>query len=130
MSTHPQTQPRELGERSRNVEVLRLNVTPPAFASSTTNFTSLYYAKGVAGTAFIKVNIPFTTGQIVGILGTRGTTTMNSSYGSSPTYSSTLNGKPITLTRLLLGVGERARGTPVGTPVGWTLQRLRFRTIP
>jgi hypothetical protein len=94
--------PTSAGTGPQNVEVLRLNVTPPAYSSSTTSFSSLYYAKGVAGTAFIKVNIPFTTGQIVGILGTRGTTTMNSSYAASPTYNTTLNGKPITLTRLLL----------------------------
>ena len=94
--------PTSAGTGPQNVEVLRLNVTPPTYSASTTNFTSLYYAKGVAGTAFIKVNIPFTTGQIVGILGTRGTTTMNSSYATSPTYSTTLNGKPITLIRLLL----------------------------
>lgn len=94
--------PTDVGTDVQNIEVLRLNVTPPDFSASTSNFTSLFYATGVAGTSFVKVNLSFKSGQIVGILGARGTTTMNSSYAASYTYNTTLNGKAIVLRRLIL----------------------------
>ena len=57
-------------------------------------------AAAVAGTDFVAMSIPVAAGDMIGILGARGTTTMNNSYGQTSTYATTIKGNAVTLARL------------------------------
>jgi hypothetical protein len=89
--------PTDVGTAVQNVEVLRINAALP-----TTSYTSLVYKKGVTGSAFIPVNVPITKGEVIGVLGARGTTTMYNSYAGVYTYATTIGGQSVTLQRLML----------------------------
>lgn len=89
--------PTDIGTAVQNVEVLRLNAVP-----DTSSYTSLFYKSGVAGTGFITTSVAIKKGEIVGVLGTRGTTTMYNSYASAYTYSTTIGGQAVTLLRLMM----------------------------
>ena len=79
-----------------------MSVTPPAFPSSTTSFTTLYYATGVNGPNYVPVSIPVQQGDVIGILGARGnTSTLVTSYGQSAPVSSVIQQQPVTLHRLV-----------------------------
>lgn len=87
-----------------NVEFVRFTQgPPPAFAGTTNNFNSLFYAAGVAGTNMIPVpNIPVTSGNIYGTYGARSNplnlTQMMNSYGATGTITN-VNGTNMTLQR-------------------------------
>ena len=88
--------PTTASTNNQHIEVVRFNSgAPPAFATTTNNFTSLARHRNIAGTGTITVNIPVSTGDYIGILGSRGTT---NSYG--PKYTSNIDGKSVTLTRM------------------------------
>jgi hypothetical protein len=89
--------PTDVGTGVQNVEVLKLSSAP-----DTSSYTSLAYHKGVAGTNWIYVKIPINKGDIIGILGARGTTTMNNSYMATSTYTTSISGQSVTLARLML----------------------------
>ena len=94
--------PTDVGTEVQNIEIVRLSAAPPAYSTVTNSFTSLGRFVNVAGTAFIAVNIPVAAGDVIGILGARGTTTMHNSYGATTanTYSSAIKGSAVTLKRL------------------------------
>ena len=88
----------------QNIQVVSFdgNTPPPNYPSSTTTHTTLFYTNsGPSGNDWIPVNIPVTAGTVIGILGARGTATMNNAYGTGFPYSSTMGGSPVTLTRLI-----------------------------
>jgi len=92
--------PTVLGTGVQNVQILKLPSKPPAYSSSTTTHTTLLYSKGVSGTKYISCTIPIKKGDIIGILGGRGTSTLKNSYGTGG-YSSKILGKAVTLTRFI-----------------------------
>jgi len=94
--------PTDVGTDPQNIQVIRFNSgPPPLYSASTTDFVTLGYWNNVPGTGWIAVNIAVQSGDIIGILGTRGTTTMNNSYGVSDSYATSILGQPVTLYRLL-----------------------------
>ena len=79
-----------------NIEVVRLDAPPPLFTTVTNSFTSLFRTVNDASAGFIPVSIQVTTGQIIGILGQRGTV---NSYGAGP-FDTDIFGQAVTLARL------------------------------
>lgn len=63
-----------------------------------TAFTTVAYIQGAPNGVIQNVNIPVSSGEVLGILATAGTYT---SYSSVSSFSSTIAGQPITLYRLL-----------------------------
>jgi len=88
--------PTDASTSSQNIQVIDLDSIPPIFSAVTNNFTTLALFQNVTGTAILPVSIPISTGDIIGIFGTRGT---SNSYGTNP-YTSAIDGIPVTLTRL------------------------------
>lgn len=91
--------PTDVGTEVQNIEVVKFPAAPPAFSAVTNSFTSLGRFVNVAGSNFVAVNIPVASGDIIGILGARGTTTMHNSYGQIA-YVSSIKGSSVTLRRL------------------------------
>lgn len=109
--------PDETNAGVQNVEVVRLHSQPPNlnddpsqtmddpsgkdFIDATTNsFVSLFRRIGVTGKSIIHTTIPVRAGDIIGILGAAGTTTMKNSYASSNEYSTKILGESVTLKRM------------------------------
>jgi len=82
---------------TQNLAVVRLNVTPPTFGTTTNDFTTLYLTQGNTNTGVIPVFIPVNTGDIIGILGTRDAAE-NNSYGANPS-TVTILGQSVSLAR-------------------------------
>lgn len=88
----------------QHVEFVRFTQgPPPAFAGTTNNFVSLFYANNVAGTNMIPVpNVPVVNGNIYGTYGARSNvnipTQMMNSYGATATITN-VNGINMTLLR-------------------------------
>jgi gliding motility-associated-like protein len=84
-----------------HVEVVKFTSgAPPAYPGTTNNFVSLFYADSVTGTNPISCNIPVTSGDIIGIYGSRsgtGNNMANSYDGTAPT--TTVLGNSFTLYR-------------------------------
>ena len=81
-----------IGGTVSGVAVLKLPSSPPLYPTVTNSFTTLYLNQNITGTNVVAVNIPIYAGDIIGIMGERG------SYGS---YGPTTN--PFTST---LGIGS------------------------
>ena len=88
--------PTDASTAAQSVEIVLFNSAVPAWSSTTNDFDSLFRAVGVAGTSPIPTSIFVEAGDIIGVLGWRGT---SNSYGTSP-YASSILGQPVTLTRL------------------------------
>ena len=84
--------PEYTSAQTQNIQVVRFDgaQTPPELSSSSSSTTAhntlFYTASGASGNDFITVNIPVVAGEVIGILGTRGTSTMHNMYGSTNTY--------------------------------------------
>lgn len=84
---------------NQSVEIVRFTSPPPNYASTTNAFTSLFSAKDVAGTNFIATGDIFvSSGDIIGVLGSRGNGV--NSFQSGPYSSTGFFGNGVTLTRL------------------------------
>lgn len=92
----------------QHVEVVRFTAgAPPAYPSTTNSFVFLAQYYNVNSTTIIPVSIPINAGQIIGVYGSRSTTSgfgcaTSNSYGScvSPDgYPTTISGSPTTLYR-------------------------------
>ncbi len=82
----------------QSIAVVRFNgnVPPPVFAATTNAFTTLFYTRSNPGSATIPCNIQVLAGEVIGILGYRGTT---NSYAPGD-YNTTIFGMPVQLQRL------------------------------
>jgi PKD repeat protein len=91
------------GGGNQNIQVVRFTAIPPAFSASTTAHTTLYSTVNNSSAGPITVSVAVETGDIIGILGTRGPNggTVTNSYGSSNTFATTIDGNPVVLSRLL-----------------------------
>lgn len=79
-----------------DVAILLLNNNPPLFSGSTNDFSTLLLARGGVGSDLLSTNIVVHTGDIIGVLGSRGGV---NSYGASP-YATDILGHGVTLARL------------------------------
>jgi subtilisin family serine protease len=93
--------PDESGNGKQNVEVVRFNnqTPPPVYSSTTNNFVSLMRLVNEQSGNILSVNIPVSTGDVIGILGAAGTSTMHNSYGLGD-FISNIGGYSVTLKRL------------------------------
>lgn len=87
------------GTGSQSIAVVRFDpsVTPPTFSATTNAFTTLFLTQNNPATGVILVNIQINAGDVIGILGQRGTTT---SYGSPNPYTTTIAGQSVALSRM------------------------------
>ena len=123
--------PIDVGTEVQNVEVLRFTGTVTVFPTQGTNFTSLHYSKNVAGSGWITVKIPVKKGDVIGLLGARGTTSQKNSYGNGNPYSTTLANKPIKLQRLVLQANlNSAKANKVATEASGSYSRVEMRYVP
>lgn len=83
-----------------DVSLIRLNSAPPAFSASTTDFVSLFLSRDNVGPGLLSTNIDIFSGDIIGVLGSRGANSINS-YGAAP-YLSSILGFDVSLNRLLM----------------------------
>jgi hypothetical protein len=124
--------PTDVGTDVQNIQVVRFTGgPPPVYPTTTSAFVSLSYLQGVAGSAFISVNIPVQAGQIIGVLGARGTTTMNNSYAATTSYTTSFNGQPATLQRLLVQSNlYQQASTDLATETSGSYSRVEMQYQP
>lgn len=86
----------------QNVEVVRFNnqTPPPAYDNTTNNFVSLARLVGEQSGSILSVNIPVSTGDIIGILGAAGTSLMYNSYGVAGDFVSNIDGHSVILRKM------------------------------
>ena len=90
--------PTDASSASQSIAVVRFNGgAPPLFSSTTNNFTILALYQNISGNSIISVNLPISDGDYIGVLGSRGSNSINS-YGTS-NYSTNIGGYPVTLGR-------------------------------
>ena len=110
----------DIDPSTQNIQVLRFNgaVVPPQFSASTTAHQSLFYTNsGSSGNDFVAVSIPITNGDVIGILGARGTSTMHNAYsGLSGSHTTAIGGSAVILARLLYQANLSS--TPAGSVSG------------
>ena len=109
--------PDEAGAGIQNVEVVRFDSPPPNYSdyssrtlddagqldfidANTNQFVSLFRRVDVSGNSIIHTAIPVREGDVIGILGATGTTTMRNSYATSNEYTTEIFNEPTILKRL------------------------------
>lgn len=97
--------PTDASTSSFDVAVVRLNEAPPAFDARTYDFDTLFISRDNPGDALLSTNILVSAGDMIGILGSRGSDAVNS-Y-STADYASSILGNPVTLSRLLMQASLR-----------------------
>ncbi|PLX32190.1 MAG: hypothetical protein C0600_03365, partial [Ignavibacteria bacterium] len=107
--------PTDVGSAPQNAQVMRINTTLLPYPSLTSNYTTLGVWTNVNSTAMIPCDILVQTGDIIGIIGSRGTngSTQANSYSTqnSPyTQTNAIFGLPVTLNRF----GHQGYTYPVG----------------
>ena len=90
--------PTEASTAGQTIAVVRFdgNTPPPLWSTTTDAFCVLYYQIDTITTDTLDVFIPVNSGEVIGILGWRGT---SNSYAGAP-YVSSIDGNAVTLTRL------------------------------
>jgi hypothetical protein len=81
---------------NQSIAIVRFQTTPPTFSATTNVFTTLLLVQNGPTTGIIPCNIQVEQGDIIGVLGCRGTTT---SYGNGST-GTIIEGIPTPTTRL------------------------------
>jgi hypothetical protein len=124
--------PTDVGTDPQNIQVVRFNNGPPPnYPANTTSHTTLAYHKGVPGTNYIVVNIAVNAGDIIGILGARGTSIMKNSYGSGNPYNTSLFNQPIQLKRLVYQANvHNNQAGPLSTEPGGSYSRIELKYGP
>ena len=95
--------PYDFNTTAQSVHLVKFNTPPPAWSSTTTDFTTLHYSANVPDTNFIPLNIQINSGDIIGVIAIRisGTGGSQTSYASaSGPYNSMIGTYPVTLARL------------------------------
>lgn len=93
--------PADAGTGDQYIQIIEILDNPPVvYGTISSNMTTLEYIAGAPNGVIQNVSIPVTTGQIIGVFGTVGSSSDNSYSASSP-YSTTLNGYTISLGRLI-----------------------------
>ncbi len=118
--------PTNAGSATQHVQLMRFYAPPPSYSASTTSYTTLGYWH-VGGTGWINTNISVSSGQYIGVLGVRGTSSITNSYGNN-SYKTSIKGSPVTLTRLLYqGSILSSPAGPVSTEASGSIGRVEMR---
>lgn len=83
-----------VGDEVQNIQVVKFD------ASFGGTFTTLFYANNLAPNNWVGVDIDITQGDVIGIIGARGTTTMHNAYGPVGPFTTTMAGQTVILDRL------------------------------
>lgn len=113
--------PTDAGAGAQSIAVVRLAAEPPLYSATTNDFELLFLTQNDATVGMIPTDIVISAGDIVGVLGSRGGA---SSYGQG-SYSSAIDGLPITLERL--GMQFQLASTPpqeLWTETGGSISRV------
>lgn len=95
--------PDEIGHGTQHVELVRFDagVVPPAYSSTTNAFTSLFRRTSVSSGDIIDVNVSVQAGDVIGVLGATGTTSMmHNSYSSAGPHTTTILGLSTPIKRM------------------------------
>jgi hypothetical protein len=95
--------PTDIGTANQFIYVVKWSTVPPAYPAAGSNYTVLGKFLNVPGLDTVKCGIPIFTGDIIGVLGVRGSTasaTSNMSYGPGG-FATTISGFPVTLYRFM-----------------------------
>lgn len=114
--------PTDASTDSQNIQVVRLDSIPPVYSTTTNDFISLVYFNNVPGNDILSTNIFVKEGDIIGVLGTRGTT---NSY--APYSSTIINDDTIPLKRLgFQGQLQSTQASNVWTEVEGSISRVEM----
>ncbi len=84
----------------QNVEIVRFtNGAPPAWIMTTNDFVSLFYSAQYVPNDTIPCQVPVAKGDIIGVYGARGNSTLMYNSLSTANYVSSIYGKPVTFVR-------------------------------
>jgi len=121
--------PTTAGPGDQNIQVVRFNAVPPNFSQSTTGHTTLYTTTNNSTVGYIAVSIPIASGDIIGILGARGTNggSISNSYGANPTITS-IDGTSVSLNRLVYQSGTLPAG-PLSNENGGSISRIQTQYV-
>lgn len=95
--------PTDIGTANQFIYVVKWPSAPPTYTVQSTNYTVLGKFLNVPGLDTVKCGIPINTGDIIGVLGVRGSTavsTASMSYGAGG-FTTTISGNPVTLYRFM-----------------------------
>src|SRR5262249_62336568 len=87
-------------QRGQSVGVARLPFTPQQ-SPGTTQPTQLFHASNQPSASIVPCNVFVQPGDIIGVLGACGTSTMFNSVGQQAAFSSAVLGQPVTLVALV-----------------------------
>jgi hypothetical protein len=94
--------PDDIGGGEQNVEVVRFPSFPPNHPERTSDFDTLLSISGIPEDDKIVVSLDVNMGDVIGVLGSRGTDEMYSSYGlGAPGWAADIHGIPVVLNRLV-----------------------------
>lgn len=93
--------PTDASTAPQSIVVVKLNTPPPLFPMNTTDYETLALFQNVPGSDAIPVDIEVTEGDVIGILGSRGSNSVNS-YGSPNPHNTTILGEPVVIDRFLM----------------------------
>lgn len=89
--------PPEAGPGPQNIQVMKVNVPMPVpFTSQTSQFNSLHYTNNGTNGVIVPVNIQVNNGDLIGILGTAGTT---NSYSATTPHTTTIGTHTVSINR-------------------------------
>ncbi|MBK9048575.1 MAG: hypothetical protein IPL74_18440 [Bacteroidetes bacterium] len=93
------------GGSTQNIAVIKFvpAVVPPVYPTVTNDFVVLFVTQNNPSLGVIPVNIPIAAGDIIGVLGTMGSTDYNS-YATSPA-TTTIDGQTVTISRMGMQFG-------------------------
>jgi len=109
--------PTDASSAAQSIHVQKLPGIPPAYPGTVCNYITLGYWSGVTGTAMIPMKELIRKGDVIGILGWRGT---QNSYSANGPIPSNIFGLPVSLTRYLF------QGNINPAPAGCCSQEAAF----
>ena len=114
----------------QNIQVVRFNgnTPPPVFPTDTSAHTTLFYTStGSSANNWVSVSIQVFQGEVIGILGARGTSTMNNPYGGGNPYSTTMGGQAVDLNRLVYQANlHNGQAGDLSTETGGSYSRVEM----
>ena len=92
----------EAGTGTQYIHVMKINdAVPVIYSVNSSNFTTLAYIQNAPNNVVQTVSISVNTGDIIGILGSTGSTTAQSYSAPATPFATTINGMATSLYRLL-----------------------------
>ena len=125
--------PDDCSSGPQNVEIVRFSNPngPPVYPASTNGFVSLFRAADVKHNKKINACVPVAKGDVIGIYGTRGSSTMHNAYGGNGPQTVSINGQTAVLVRS--GMQENLKKLPmqhIWQEPTMNIQRVQVYYIP